>query len=513
MQTLNRPINPVARYAALMLLLLVMLVDMRPAQADLYTATAAFKQRDYAQAFPQFLALARLGQPVAQLAVAYLYSAGMGTTRSDIDAYAWARLAAQNGETRGLTLANKLEPHLALAPGSRKIAAQLTAPYTPAALERTLLPALTHPAVPSGEGAAHAPKGAVPNGWGTRSPASCAPKRFDTSIYPSEAVFRGRQGRFTVRFTLMPDGTARNPRVVLGLQAPQFDRAARAGVLMARFAHRAPGAQPIRCTINLQFVEHQYSTDDYPGLQAKLWRMHAIAKQGNPQAETVYGTLLAGLPQVDRARQTRFLPWLVKGAQGGDALAQYEVSVCLQTSFGGCVPDEAKALRWLHLAAAQNEPDAELALALHALRAAPDAAELAASIRLLGQAVAQGNTAAAAHLAALLAASPVATARDPVRALRLEKKAYKHVAVDPTGDEIRAAAYAAEGHFAHAVTLERKAIGKARRLGWTLTPLAQRLVRYQSDKPWYGNLLDYASPAQGPSTPNASHAGDSHAAG
>ena len=77
-----------------MLLLLVMLVDMRPAQADLYTATAVFKQRDYAQAFPQFLALARLGQPMAQLPVAYVYFAGMGATGSDIDAHAWARLAA-----------------------------------------------------------------------------------------------------------------------------------------------------------------------------------------------------------------------------------------------------------------------------------------------------------------------------------------------------------------------------------------------------------------------------------
>lgn len=491
MRTLNRPSNRHARLRPLLLFLLALPVNMRPAHADLYTATTAFKQRDDAQAFPQFLALARLGQPVAQLAVAYLYSAGLGTPPSDIDAYAWAMLAAQNGEAPGLTLAKKLEPQLALAPGSRKIAARVTAAYTPAALERTLLPATLHPRAPSRTGGPHTPGGPVPNGWGTRSPASCAPQRFDTSIYPAEAEFRGMQGRFMVRFTLMPDGTARDPRVVFGLQAPQFDQAARAGVLMAKFTPRAPGSRPIRCTINLQFVERQYSADDYPGLQAKLWRMRASAEQGNPQAETDYGTLLAGLPQVSSGRPTRFLKWLLKGAQGGDALAQYEVAVCLETTFGGCVPDEAKALRWLHLAAAQNEPDADVALAVRALHGAPDAAHLAAARRRLTEAAAQGNTAAESDLSALLATSPAAAVRDPARALRLERQAYRHVAIDPTGDEIRAAAYAAQGHFAHAVALERKAIDRARKLGWTLTPLTQRLDRYRSDKPWYGNLLSY----------------------
>ncbi len=490
MRTLNQQSRPMRRVAVFMFLALVMLMDMRPARADLYTATVAFKKRDYAQAFPQFLALARLGQPLAQLVVAYLYAGGMGTARSDIDAYAWATLAARNGEAKGLTLAQKLQPDLALAPGSRKMAAQVIAAYTPAALARTLLPDL--------------PK---PNGRGTKSPARCAPQRFDRGIYPLEASLRGMQGRFVVQFTLMPDGTARNPRVVFGLQAPQFDQAARAGVLMAKFAHGAAGTHPLNCTIALEFLERQYSTDDYPGLQEKLWRLHDGASKGNPQAETDYGTLLAGLPQVFRARRAGFSGWLVKGAQGGDALAQYEVAVCLQSAFGGCRPDQTKALRWLHLAAAQNEPDAEVALALHALHDAPDAANAAAARRWLAQAVAQGNAAAESYLSALLAASPQAAERDPARALRLEKKAYRHVAIDPSGDEIRAAAYAAEGQFAQAVKDEREAIGKARKLGWSLAPLRQRLTGYKSGQPWYGDLLNYASPARLTPTQPASRAG------
>ena len=496
MRTLNQQSNPVGRVAAFLLLALVMLADMQAAHADLYTATIAFKKRDYAQAFPQLLALARLGQPIAQLAVAYLYAGGMGTARSDIDAYAWATLAAQNGEAKGLTLAQKLQPNLALAPGSRKIAAQVTAAYTPAALDRTLLPDL--------------PK---QRGSGIKGPTLCAPQRFDRTIYPLEAELRGMQGRFVVRFTLMPDGTARNPHVVFGLQARQFDAAARAGVLTAKFSRRAAGTHPLKCTVALEFLERQYSADDYPGLQQKLWLAHESAAKGNPQAETLYGTLLAGLPQVFREKRTRFSAWLVKGAQGGDALAQYEVAVCLQSGFGGCTPDNAKALRWLHLAAAQNEPNAEVALALRALHDAPDAANLAAARRWLAQAAAQGNTAAQSYLSALLAASPQAAERDPARALRLEQKAYRHVGIDPTGEEIRAAAYATEGHFAHAVKVEREAIGKARRLGWSLSPLQQRLARYKSGQPWYGDLLDYSSPARLVPAEPASQASGSLASG
>jgi TPR repeat protein len=340
------------------------------------------------------------------------------------------------------------------------------------------------------------------------SPAQCAPKQSDAITYPMGAMLRGVQGRFLVQFTLMPDGTTRIPHVVFGMRAPAFGVAIRAGILKTKFPPLAPGAHPILCTLDLQFMEGQYSLDDYPHLQRELWRAHRNAGTGDPAAETLYGTLLAGLPQLHRhADRAQFLPWLLKGAQGGDSLAQYEVALCLESTFGGCVPDEGKALRWLHLAAAQNEPDAEVSLAVHALRGGPDAAHLTAARRWLEQAVAQGNVAAEAYLSALLAASPQAALRDPARALRLESNAYEGVWFDPSGYEIRAAAYAAEGHFAYAAMVERRAIVEARDLGWTLAPLQRRLARYESQKPWYGNLLSYARGTERPQVHPASKSG------
>jgi hypothetical protein len=39
---------------------------------------------------------------------------------------------------------------------------------------------------------------------------------------------------------------------------------------------------------------------------------------------------------------------------------------------------------------------------------------------------------------------------------------------------------------------EQKAIRMARKLGWDLGPLEQRLARYQSHNPWWGSLLNFS---------------------
>ena len=114
--------------------------------ADLYGAERDYQAGDYAPAFQEFLALARLGQPVAQLYVAVMYEAGRGTEQSDIHAYAWASLAARNGEPKGKDLADAVRPHLA--PGSEAITGWVTSAYTPAALEENLLPARARSTAP-----------------------------------------------------------------------------------------------------------------------------------------------------------------------------------------------------------------------------------------------------------------------------------------------------------------------------------------------------------------------------
>ncbi len=476
--------RPVARWGAWGLVLAML--GCLPAHADLVSTLNTFKRGDYTQAFPEFLALAKLGQPLAQLDVAYLYAAGVGTGRSTVRAYGWARLAGQNGEVKGTKLAAKLRA--ALTPANRRSAARIVAPYTPAALRSSLLPIFY--AGCGTDGRTHCKSGT----WGQTG--QCAPRHLDRYVYPRGAEFSGVQGRVIVHFTLMPDGTAHLPYVLFGLPKPgyRFHAAVRTSILRSKFAHVPPGAQPAPCNLMFDFIERPLtSLSAYPRLERFIDRMRRRAHSGNPSAEAIYGTLLATVPQVGHRRERHFLSWLVKAAQAGVGYAQYEVGESLLAGLD-CLQDSAKALRWMRLAAAQDEPHAQVALAMRLLRGVPTAAQWAQARRRLQAAVARHDKAGAMYLSALLAAAPEAQIRDPARALALERVAFRDVGVDPTGYEIRAAAYAAEGRFKRAVRAERRAMAHARALGWSLAPLQARLRRYRAGKPWFGNLLDDTAP-------------------
>jgi len=452
----------------------------RTTQPGIYAALSHYKQGDYALAFREFLGLARLGQPLAQLNVGYMYAAGRGTTPNDIEAYAWAMLASENGEARGAKLAKSLLPTLKLAPGSRRVARWITERYTPAALERTLLPdyrsgVLQH----AGHAQMHA----------------CAPVRTFRPLFPTREELDGEQGSLVVGFTLLPDGTTRLPYVLFEAPLPHksdFAALAAESILRSKFAVRPAAAAAIQCAIYFQFRQRSMPVGNYPGLISYLHRTHERARKGEPLAELIYGMLLEGLPQLHRGPAAA-LPWLVKAAQAGIPLAQFETGASLMAGWS-VAAQKAKGLRWLRLAAGQNQPNAEALLAQRLLRGTPSLPTVRHAVHWLNQATAQGNRLGELYLSAVLACWPLPEIRDPKRALQLEKKAVANgLGIDPTGLEIRAAAAAAQGDFVHAADTERRALARARDLGWNLAPLKRRLARYRSGKPWYGNLLDYGT--------------------
>jgi uncharacterized protein len=122
------------------LLLLLSVLFASPAVADLVSAGAAYQKGDFEAAFKDYRALAELGQPTAQFNVAVMYARGEGTRQSEIYAYAWASLAAENGLEKAKALADSLRPSLSAAPGSEQIAADIEAQYGHAVLDQRLLP-------------------------------------------------------------------------------------------------------------------------------------------------------------------------------------------------------------------------------------------------------------------------------------------------------------------------------------------------------------------------------------
>ncbi|HEY6514610.1 MAG TPA: energy transducer TonB [Steroidobacteraceae bacterium] len=464
------------RLQAALLLIVAAAVLMPVARADLYSASREYDEKDYPHALADFLALAELGQPQAQFNVAVMYRDGQGLQPSDIHAYAWATLAAANGRQDARKLADEIRPRLA--PGSERVAGWITAPYTPAALSQHLLPV----DAPATQEAA-----AQQRQWMKQ----CSPVSLYSWVYPEEARQEGIQGNVFVAFTLMPDGRARIPRVILGVPQNVFGTATRESILHDGFAPLPPGSAPVHCVSFYRFIlsPGQPTLYDYPRLKAYVDETRRRATGGDPQAQLIYGMLLAGLPQL-RQSGIAGLPWFLRAAQAGLPPAQFEVGYGLLRGIG-CQPDVAKGLQWLRMAADQNEPNAEVTLAMGAIRGSPGYGDMVQAKGWLERAAVQNNHDGELYLSALLAAAADPRLRDPQRALELLQKAFQDVYDDPTPFEIRAAAQAAEGQFADAAESEKKAISRAQALRWDVSPLQARLAVYRAGKPWYGDLLDY----------------------
>lgn len=452
-----RPMTRVLLLSALALLL------SPAAWADLFTAQLAYDKGDYQRAFHDYRELAELGQPVAQFNLAIMYAKGMGISQSDIHAYAWASLAVENGQPGAKSLADKLRSQLA--PGSEKIADDIAAPYRRAALETRLMPKIEDDQGTAGQ---------------------CRPVKIAMPTYPLSASFGGIQGNVLAEFTVMPDGSGRNPRIVYS-PVDAFDEPARWSVLHTRFAVRATGERAIHCHLLYRFAAQNQTAASYPQLEAFVEAAHKKAEMGDTSSEYLYGMMLAGFPQLGH-RDTDALPWFLKAAQKGQRQAQYAVGSSLL--FGrGCRCEETKAEIWLRKAAEADEPHAQVALAEFALRGTPDAAGIQKAKLWLERAAASGNHDGMLYLSALLAATSAEQLRDPARALTLLDKVRKDLGGDPIEFDIRAAALAASGQFGKAVDSEKKALSTAHELNWDLTALNERLARYQSAQPWHGNLL------------------------
>jgi TonB family protein len=428
------------------------------AHADLFTAQLAYKKGDFQAAARDYRAMAELGNPIAQYDLAALYVNGQGVPQSPLNAYAWASLAAVNGNVSAKALVDKIRP--TLAPGSEQIAQDIVAPYNRAALDAQIMPKIEN---------------------NSDMAARCrwlAPPQME---FPVGAKMQGISGDVFIEYTVAPDGSTRNPRIVYAVPNQTFDETARAGALHTRFA-ALPGVG--HCVVMYRFVMQGAS---YPQLESFAARTRKDADAGDPNSQFLYGLLLAGLPQLGK-KPSDAMPWFLKAAQNGSVAAQYQVGSSLM--FGlGCHCEATKGEVWLTRAAEAGSPEAQVSLGTYALRGAPTEDSTRIAQLWLERAVASNDHDGMYYLAALLAAAPDAHVRDPKRALYLLEQLKHEQDGNPSVLEIRAAAQASAGSFADAADSQHRAIKQAERLKWDLGPLNERLARYESKQPWYGSLL------------------------
>jgi uncharacterized protein len=441
------------------------------ALADLYSAAQAYEQKDYERSFALYRELAELGQVKAQQIVALMYVGGEGVPRDNIAGYAWAVIAKENGGGEGVQhIIDQLEPHMTES-ASKKVAA-ITAQFGSAALEERLMPKIF-------EGA----------NYTDRTP--CRISKQAVNSYPWMAMENGIQGHAYMEFTVMPDGRARNPRVVYAVPAGVFEESARRMIMRSEFTPSLQKGVPVPCTtgVMVSYVIQGRHKSDYGDLSAFMSKTQKAAEAGDPRSQMLYGLLISGLPQFRKPRSDA-MPYFVKAAQAGISSAQFLVGYSSMLGWG-CECNEPKGMVWLHKAAAADQADAQVLLANYILRGEPGPEETSKALTWLERAAKQESREAKFYLAALLAAGVDASRRDPVRALAILRDVMRDIDDDPTAFEIRAAAYAMTGKFAEAQKDQRKALKMAQDLGWETASQQARLASYDGAKTWSGDLFAF----------------------
>jgi uncharacterized protein len=441
------------------------------ARADLYSAAQAYDNKEFEKAFALYRELAELGQKEAQENLAVMYVNGEGVPRDNIAGYAWAVIAIENGGGEAVqSIVSQLEPHMTA--NARKRVVAITSQFDRAALEQKLMPKV----FPGANFVDQTP---------------CKLLKAGALFYPPGARNSGIQGQVYMEYTVMPDGRARNPRVVYAVPAETFNAAARQVILRSEFTPATQKGVPVPCTnsIMVQYKMQGVSATDYGELKSFLKKKQKEAEAGDAQAQMIYGLLISGLPQVRQPRGDA-MPYFVKAAQAGLPTAQFMVGYSSMIGWG-CECSEPKGMIWLHKAASADQADAQVMLANYILRGEPTKEDIHKAVTWLERAVKSGNRDGKFYLAGLLAAGVDADFRDPQRAHEVLRDVMRDVDDDPTAFEIRAAAYAMQGKFEDAQKDQRKALKMAKDLGWETASQEARLKQYAAGKTWTGDLFAF----------------------
>ena len=440
------------------------------AHADLAGAQRAYAAKDFVGAVQQYLEIATLGNVTAQENLAAMYVDGEGVGRDNVLGYAWAVIARENGGNAAMqNIIDQLQPHLDEKARARVKA--VTDQFGKSALEARLLPG---------------PLDQRPNRPADQLCPMSKPVNPE-DFYPPAAVRERVSGTVFVEAVISADGRALRPHVWYSVPEGVFEYSGRAVAWASGFTPRQKGNESGHCSIRFR-VHFTSKGSDTAAIEDAYEKTRVLAERGEPVAQVMYGLLM-----FDRlgGNANDSIRWFLKAAQAGVPYAQYLVGIdLLQIDSHASAADNGKGLAWLQLAAANGRPEAKFALASYRLRTDAAAISDVTVFAWLEDAAKAGHRDGTLYLAALLATSPDAERRDPVRALTLVEPKKWDFESDPTALEVMAAANAQNGKFSDAVALEKRAIRAAQRFKWDVAPLQQRLAKYDAGATWAGNLLD-----------------------
>jgi TPR repeat protein len=453
-----------------------------PALADFATAFRAYSEGHYEQAHAEFLQLAQFGHAASQYDLGAMALQGQGTPKDLGAAVGWLTAAAENGDTQ-LPPEKLAAVRATLNDEQRKAADEIEARYGRAGLMQTVLP------VP-------------PPGAHCRNvvPAQVSHKiTSDSNYYPSGGRWRDQNGFVILQLTIGVDGVPRDPEILMSVPNPDFSAAALDVWMPSRWVPAKRDGVPVESKVEGKVIFSMAGGVlwDLPALKA----IREKALTGDPTAQYQIG-LAATLDPTLGIPPRQAYSLLVSAAQGGHPRAQSWAANRFM-SIEGCGGSDRKKLPWLHAAASAGDGPAQVALALDLLSGQPSDEQVTEARQLLEQAARSDDTYALKHVAALLAASPLAALRDPATAKSVaDRLAKSPIESDPQMYEAAALAYAASGDYSDARAKEQRAIKKALQLGWDTQQMQERFALYSRGKPWSGDLFaETSGGAQQPTTP------------
>lgn len=464
----KRPSRWRGALAAIGLLTLAMPVS----RADFAAALSAYQGQRWDEAARGFRALAELGHAEAQYNLGVMYLRGEGVPRSEVQGYAWAKLAMDAGHTAAAGIIDEMRP--LYGEDAASLIEDLDARFGQAAIRAGKLPEI----LPNCE-------------YSTRTPARLL---HHTNIgYPPQLALVGAEGWLAVDFLVAPDGTSRD-YVVLSSNHPEAWRGVAERVMRDwRWTPAMRDGEPIWSRSTVVFKFDMYDSD-ITGIDRWLAKVKEKADAGDPLSQYLYGIVLISHPHFNRDRRPEnrrtwsdALPWVQRSAMAGFALAEYNLGMSLLEG-RGCTADRDKALYWLQRAAARGVPEAQYMLALELIERPVPVSLTDTPIDLLRRASGHKHRSSSLALAKILATQHEATPDSAAEALDLSSMTLKANKNDPSALEARAAALAAAGRFNEAVAHQRRALSLASERGWSLAPLQARLQAYERGEPWRGAL-------------------------
>ncbi|HEY2274451.1 MAG TPA: energy transducer TonB [Steroidobacteraceae bacterium] len=432
------------------------------AHADFNAALADYKDGHYDSARRQFTAMAELGDCSSQFNLGVMVVQGQGGAKDVGTGIGWLEAAAANG-CQELVGGRVAAVKGTLSAQEERTAADIMARY--------------------GHEALHA-AGIVDPDPTCSERSRAAVLQAPAPEYPSAG--NHRNGLVIGELTIGLDGRARDPEILLAAPDEAFVAAAVEAWLHSRFtpATRNGTAVESRLQVRLPFI----SAGGEPLWSGAAYKdKRAAADAGDPAAEYLVGLAATADPAfgIGAARGTQLV---IFAARDGNPQAQYWLGEQLR-SVAVCHPQTSGAA-WLRHAAAGGDAAAQLTVVTDLVSASPTDAQVTEARTLLEHAATADSYYVRKHVVALLAASPLTGLRDPAIAQQVASRLSRgDIQSDPQMFEVLAAAAAAGGDFAAAVSHQQEAIRKARDLAWNTQAMERRLASYKGGKAWQGDLF------------------------